>query len=103
MAAASSGEYFDYSPTGAEPSSGRSRPARAPGYAEANGIERIRGDFEVVARMAERGVQGDIEQDWADDGLNFGKTPVPNRCERVVTRLNGNHKEEDFTWPHPTN
>lgn len=46
-------------------------------------------DREAFARMYERGVQGDIDQDWAEGGLNHGSVP-PLTIHNLgyVTRIN---------------
>ena len=44
----------------------------------------LKGDGEVVARMAERYVTGPREQDWASDGLNHDNNPGTNDAKRTT-------------------
>lgn len=63
-------------------------------------------DNEIFCRMTERGNQGDIDQDWADNGLNWytpptrpGALPVPpNRCNRNPQFLDGPFENVPLIW-----
>ena len=58
------------------------------------------GDTEVFARMCERGLFGNITEDWASDGLNKGNPPPPNATTRTVRTLNAGISASTLTFPN---
>lgn len=54
-------------------------------------------DAEVFCRMCERDLPVP-EDDWADDGFNFGRPASPNRCQRVVESIWPNYTKNGLTW-----
>lgn len=55
-------------------------------------------DEEVFCRMCERDL--DVpENDWADDGFNWGRPAPPNVCYRVVEVFWHNYTKEGLQWP----
>ena len=59
------------------------------------------GDEETVATMYEKGVVANTVQDWADDGLNHGRVPAPNRNQRVTSRIYFAYNEVALLYPDP--
>ena len=54
-------------------------------------------DGEVLCRMTERDLPVP-DEDWADDGFNFGRPGVPNRCQRVKESLWPSYTKEGLVW-----
>ena len=59
------------------------------------------GDEEVFARMCEYNLfatAAQVQQDWADDGLNKGAPPPPNLCQRTAPSAN---LPDSAVWRYP--
>lgn len=69
------------------------------GWGERNYQDASKGDSEVFARMYERGVQGNIDGDWADDGLNYGRPTPCNRANRNPQYPDDGVNLSSVQWP----
>ena len=56
-------------------------------------------DTEVFCRMTEHGLFGPMDQDWANDGLNYGRPLPPNRIQRTALHLRPVYSTSTFTYP----
>lgn len=54
-------------------------------------------DQEAFARMCERDLPVP-DEDWADDGFNFGRLSPPNRCQRVVESIWPGYTKNSLIW-----
>lgn len=58
-------------------------------------------DEEVFCRMTERGLFGPMDQDWASDGLNYGRPVSPNRLQRTAPHFPAGYNGNSLTFPSP--